>query len=370
MRPTTWHRRWCRATAASRSCTPTWSPPAFPGRRASRTRYWTARRASQSCLLRPCGRGQAPSAPASRRSAAAGIAFTAAARNFTRELEVGTRGLTGPDASRQFAAMARRHIAEVERQQAARSGGVVPDHTTTVECREGATPEQVRPDGVILITWHYLTEAVIRTVTYLEENGPEHQGAWKASITAFVDDTAVPRTARLPTSTRTEAVVGGCRADYARRLEVGKRDSGGPFVLQVPMHFVEQAAVALRGSSARSAGSRASPMSMCRTPSRSRRGDAAAALRAERRRDGALAAPRARQPERGGPVRFPAVASAPSGQSGHDGVSLCRQCRRCRRGLGQWLARPARRAGALAPQWRGCSALPRHHPSIRAAPRH
>ena len=119
-------------------------------------------------------------------------------RNFTRELEVGTRGLTGPAASRRLAAMARAHIAEVERQQAARSGGVVPDHTTTVDGRIGAAPEQVRPDGVILIAWHYLTEAVIRTVTYLEENGPERKGGWKASITTFVDDTAVPRTARLP----------------------------------------------------------------------------------------------------------------------------------------------------------------------------
>ncbi len=165
-------------------------------------------------------------------------------RNFTRELEFGTRGLTGPAASRRLAAMARAHIAEVERQQAARSGGVVPDHTTTVDGRAGAAPEQVRPDGVILIAWHYLTEAVIRTVTYLEENGPERKGGWKASITTFVDDTAVPRTARLPAGA-TEAVV-VVRADYARRLEVGKRDSGGPFVLQVPMHFVEQAAVALR----------------------------------------------------------------------------------------------------------------------------
>ena len=173
------------------------------------------------------------------------MAFTRSQyRNFTRELEVGTRGLTGPDASQRLAGMARTHIAKVEQQQSARSGGVVPDHTTTVDGRPGAAPEQVRPDGVILIAWHYLTEAVIRTVTYLEENGPERKGGWKASIATFVDDAAVPRTARLPPGA-TEAVV-VVRADYARRLEVGKRDSGGPFVLQVPMHFVEQAAVVLR----------------------------------------------------------------------------------------------------------------------------
>jgi hypothetical protein len=129
-------------------------------------------------------------------------------RNFTRELEVGTRGLSGPAASDRLAAMARAHIADVGRQQAARSGGMVPDHTITVDGRAGATREQVRPDGVILIAWHYLTEAVIRTVTYLKENGRERKGAWKASITTFVDDTAVPRTARLPAGA-TEAVVGG-----------------------------------------------------------------------------------------------------------------------------------------------------------------
>ncbi len=106
-------------------------------------------------------------------------------RNFTRELEVATRGLSGPEASRRLATTARKHIATVERRQSARSGGVMPDHLTIVDGRQGAAPESVKPDGVILIQWHYLTEAVIRTVNHLITNGPERSGAWQDSITTY-----------------------------------------------------------------------------------------------------------------------------------------------------------------------------------------
>ncbi|MDQ5979336.1 MAG: hypothetical protein QG602_2310 [Verrucomicrobiota bacterium] len=165
-------------------------------------------------------------------------------RNFTRELEVATRGLSGPEASRRLATTARQHIATVERRQSARSGGVMPDHLTIVDGRQGAAPESVKPDGVILIQWHYLTEAVIRTVNHLITNGPERSGAWQDSITTYVDDVAIPRTSRLPPGA-TEAVV-AVRAEYARRLEVGRREGGGPFVLHVEQHFVQQSAIALR----------------------------------------------------------------------------------------------------------------------------
>lgn len=164
--------------------------------------------------------------------------------NFTRELGVATRGLTGTEASKRLATAARRHIAEVQGAQSRRSGGIVPDHNTIVDGRPGAVPEQVRPDGVILIQWHYLTEAVIRTVDYLLDNGPERSGEWKSGITTYVDDVAIPRDAALPKGAR-EAIV-AARVPYARRLEIGTREDGKPFVLQVEQHFVQQAAIALR----------------------------------------------------------------------------------------------------------------------------
>lgn len=165
-------------------------------------------------------------------------------RNFTRELEVATRGLSGPEASRRLATTARQHIATVERRQLARSGGVMPDHLTIVDGRQGAAPESVKPDGVILIQWHYLTEAVIRTMDYLLDNGPERSGTWKDRLTVYVNDVAIPRTSRIPADA-TEAVV-VARIIYARRLEVGNRPNGSPFVLQVSQHFVAQAAEALK----------------------------------------------------------------------------------------------------------------------------
>lgn len=164
--------------------------------------------------------------------------------NFTREITVASQGLTGQAASRHLAAVARRHVVEVERQQSARSGGIVPDHIMVVDGRTGAAPETVRPEGAILIRWHYLTEAVIRVVDYLEVNGPERSGEWKRSLTTYVDDTPVSRSAALPAGAQEAVVV--ARAEYSRRLEVGKDEKGGPFVVQVPQHFMEQAAIALR----------------------------------------------------------------------------------------------------------------------------
>lgn len=173
------------------------------------------------------------------------MAFSRAAfRNFTRELGVATRGLSGPEASKRLAQTARQHITTVERKQSSRSGGIIPDHLTIVDGRVGAAPESVKPDGVILLQWHYLTEAVIRTVTYLLDNGPDLTGAWKDSIVTYIDDAPMARNARLPASA-TEAVV-AVTVPYARRLEVGRDAKGGPFAVQVEQHFVQQAAVALR----------------------------------------------------------------------------------------------------------------------------
>ena len=38
----------------------------------------------------------------------------------------------------------------------------------------------------------------------------------------------------------------GIVTPYSRRLEIGNRRDGKPFVLQVPQHFVEKAAMSLR----------------------------------------------------------------------------------------------------------------------------
>lgn len=165
-------------------------------------------------------------------------------RNFTRDLVVNVRGLNASAASQAIARAARERVALVEQQQAARSGGTMPDHISYVDGRQDSRFESVKPDGVILLQWHYLTEAVIRVVDHLLVAGPEQKGDWKDSVQTFVGDDLVPRSQRLPADATEATVV--VRADYARRLEVGKRDSGGPFVLQVPMHFVEESSVALK----------------------------------------------------------------------------------------------------------------------------
>lgn len=195
-------------------------------------------------------------------------------QSFASEFAVNVRNMTEEAAK---AAMQRAVGSEIQRvrsQQAARSGGIVPDlEAMVVDGNRAGNVAQIGHNSTVVLDWNYLSEAVIRTVLYLETQGPERSGEWKRSIITLVEGVEVGRTQRLPRLAREALVV--VTAPYARRLEVGKREGGGPFVLQVPQHFVEKAVIRLRrqhgdlakfyftyanlsgGSRQRSAGSRA-----------------------------------------------------------------------------------------------------------------
>jgi len=134
----------------------------------------------------------------------------------------------------------RRVVAE----QSARSGGTPPDLAAmVVDGQRGAGPERIGHNSRILLDWNYLREAVGHCVKHLRDLGPVREGGWRNSIAVFVDDKETDPAAIAADATHAAVVV---TVPYARRLEVGRDDSGGAFAVQVPQHFVERSMMALR----------------------------------------------------------------------------------------------------------------------------
>ncbi len=112
-----------------------------------------------------------------------------------------------------------------------------------VDGAEGAPLTDVRPDGVIIFAWQYLGEVVLDTFGALVNRSPRDTGAYVAGILVIADGEEVTAE-NLPPDAREVLIVAS--VPYARRLEVGKRKSGGSFVVQVAPHIVEETAIVAR----------------------------------------------------------------------------------------------------------------------------
>jgi len=140
-------------------------------------------------------------------------------------------------------ATARGEEARVIREQRARSGGIAPTLTRIVDGRRGASYETVRANGVIILQWSYIREIVQVAVSRLKARGPEQAGDWKKSITVFADDAPVSPT-NIPALA--DFIQIAPTVPYSRRLEIGEREDGKPFVISALPHLVEEAATFLR----------------------------------------------------------------------------------------------------------------------------
>jgi hypothetical protein len=129
----------------------------------------------------------------------------------------------------------------VIQQQRARSGGIAPTLTRIVDGRRGATYETVRENGLIILQWGYMREIATVALQRLRARSPERSGAYKAGFRLFVGGTEAGLSAGgIPASADEFTVV--ATAPYSRRLEVGKDNKGGPFVVQVAPHIVAETA--------------------------------------------------------------------------------------------------------------------------------
>jgi hypothetical protein len=105
---------------------------------------------------------------------------------------------------------------------------------------EGATLTAVKPDGVIVFAWQYLGAVVQEIRAALIARSPRDTGEYIAGIVTLVDGHEGDPEA-IDSEAREVQIV--ATVPYARRLEVGKRKDGSPFVVQVAPHIVEETAI-------------------------------------------------------------------------------------------------------------------------------
>lgn len=85
-----------------------------------------------------------------------------------------------------FAAFARDQIDEARQTNRKALGGEVP-YSVYVDGREGAPLSTVKPDGVILAEWHFVTEALVWINTQLQLQSPVLSGRYAKSHELFAD---------------------------------------------------------------------------------------------------------------------------------------------------------------------------------------
>jgi hypothetical protein len=113
-----------------------------------------------------------------------------------------------------------------------------PTYRRFVDGHEGAAEETVRPDGIISYRGNVLPDVIGYGLALAVSMSPRESGEYQHSWIVFVDGkpwkstsyNGVPQTAEITITNFTP---------YSRRLEVGKTESGRPFVIQVPPGIVQ-----------------------------------------------------------------------------------------------------------------------------------
>lgn len=116
--------------------------------------------------------------------------------------------------------------------------GRLPPRTVTVDGNAGAALETVRPSGGnITAEWELFVELLGWFAQTLDDRSPFVSGEYKNGHTLFADGVEVPRGAQIPLAS--EFVYINLVA-YARKIEVGRTQSGRPFVIQVQNRIYER----------------------------------------------------------------------------------------------------------------------------------
>lgn len=131
-------------------------------------------------------------------------------------------------------------IQEVSARESARAGGIAPLVRVVIDGVPDASLSAIKPDSIIVLLWNYLPEVSIRTYEALKLRSPKRTGHYIEGILTFIDG-ALGLLSEITIDTREVRIV--ATVDYARRLEVGKTESGRAFVQQVAPHIVEETAI-------------------------------------------------------------------------------------------------------------------------------
>ncbi len=122
--------------------------------------------------------------------------------------------------------------------------GQVPPRTITVDGRQGAALESVNPDGGSIVVEYELVGDVLRWIAEkLIERSPQVSGAYRKGHELFADGAQVAIGGEIPQASE---YVFLNAVPYARKIEVGKTESGRDFVIQVPNRIYERTATDAR----------------------------------------------------------------------------------------------------------------------------
>jgi hypothetical protein len=156
---------------------------------------------------------------------------------FKRSLAVGAQGLEA-ERQRELRRLAAVERAAVLREQRQRSGHT-PTDLVVVDGKRGAPIAQA--EQLVVIEYGYLREVVDGVLRGLVARSPHVSGTYARSFQLLVDGVEADSIAAIQHGTRSVVIVN--TQPYARRLEIGRRKDGRPFVIQVKSRIVEEVAL-------------------------------------------------------------------------------------------------------------------------------
>jgi hypothetical protein len=149
-------------------------------------------------------------------------------------------GLSPAAQSRTIAVFAREKIVETSAANA-RVLGSVPPRTTFVDGREGASLDSVRPTGGVIATeWELVGPVLAWIGKTLAARSPVVTGGYRAGHRLFADGNEIEIDSKEFPAAHEYVFMN--LVPYARKIEIGRTQSGRAFVVQVPNRIYERTA--------------------------------------------------------------------------------------------------------------------------------
>lgn len=150
-----------------------------------------------------------------------------------------SRDLSRAGQSVAIADFARREIARADDKNR-RVLGRVPPRTITVDGQKGGVLENVRPEGgSIIAEWEVVSDVLVWIGDALRDRSPFVSGDFREGWMLLADGQVIAAGGQIPPA---EVYTFVNVVPYARKIEVGKTESGRDFVVQVPNRIAERTA--------------------------------------------------------------------------------------------------------------------------------
>lgn len=161
-----------------------------------------------------------------------------ALQSIRRVVSVDWRQQVDADAKALLLRTARAGHAKIMQEQTARSG-IAPDFTAYANTPANTNLESVRLPGPIVFRYRYLREVIATAMKALQDASPVDSGAYRKAHTLYIDGR--PASTTSPIRVGQEVFISN-PLPYARRLEIGKTESGRDFLISVPNRIYERVA--------------------------------------------------------------------------------------------------------------------------------